>query len=200
LTSRPDRAIPGSCRHAGIASGIYDPWGTRSPPRRVGALILDASVLIGLLDREDPHHNRAVDEVEAANGAERELMAPASASSEALVAFARVDRLADASEAIGAMGLTVAPLSARIAQDAAMLRASQSSLRLPDAIVLATANVLEGELLTYDEKLERVARAQRGPHANAPMNVVDNSRAVSIIHARQPSLCTFVLEIRHFRR
>jgi hypothetical protein len=40
------------------------------------------------------------------------------------------------------MGLTVAPLSARIAQDAAMLRASQSSLRLPDAIVLATANVL----------------------------------------------------------
>ena len=71
-----------------------------------------------------------------------------------------------------------------------MLRASQSSLRLPDAIVLATANVvLEGELLTYDEKLERVARAQRGPHANAPMNVVDNSRAVFIIHARQCSLC-----------
>jgi hypothetical protein len=75
---RPDRAIPGSCRHAGIASGIYDPWGTRSPPRQVGALILDASVLMGLLDREDPHHNRAVDEVEGANGAERELMAPAS--------------------------------------------------------------------------------------------------------------------------
>jgi PIN domain len=97
------------------------------------------------------------------------------------------------------MGLTVAPLSARIAQDAAMLRASQSSLRLPDAIVLATANVLEGELLTYDEKLERVARAQRGPHANAPMNVVNNSRAaVSIIHARQCSLCRTSMQMRQF--
>jgi predicted nucleic acid-binding protein len=121
----------------------------------VGALILDASVLIGLLDREDSHHNKAVDQVEAADRAERELMTPASAYSEALVAFARADRIADAREAIGAMGITVAPLSARIAERAAMLRASQPSLRLPDAIVVATANVLKGELLTYDEKLQR---------------------------------------------
>jgi predicted nucleic acid-binding protein len=127
----------------------------------VGTLILDASVLIGLLDREDPHHSKAVDEVEAADRGERQLVTPASAYSEALVAFAHADRIADAREAIGAMGITVAPLSATIAERAAILRATQSSLRLPDAIVLATADVLVGELLTYDEKLERVARRQR---------------------------------------
>jgi predicted nucleic acid-binding protein len=127
----------------------------------VGPLILDASVLIGLLDREDPHHTRAVDEVEAADRAERELLTPASAYSEALVAFARADRIADAREAISAIGIMVAPLSARIAERAAILRATQPSLRLPDAIVLATAHDLAGVLLTYDEKLDRVARRQR---------------------------------------
>jgi predicted nucleic acid-binding protein len=35
------------------------------------------------------------------------------------------------------------------------LLGSLRSLRLPDAIVLATAHVLAGELLTYNEKLER---------------------------------------------
>jgi predicted nucleic acid-binding protein len=108
-----------------------------------------------------PHHSRAVDEVEAADRAERQLMTPANAYGEALVAFARADRIADARETIGAMGITVAPLSATIAERAAILRATQSSLRLPDAIVLATADFLVGELLTYDEKLERAARHQR---------------------------------------
>lgn len=127
----------------------------------MGTLILDASVLIGLLDRQDPHHSRAVDEVEAADRAERELLAPASAYSEALVAFARADRVAEAREAISAMGIGIAPLTAAIAEYAAVLRATVSALRLPDAIVLATARILEGELLTYDDKLKRLARARR---------------------------------------
>ena len=127
----------------------------------MGALILDASVLIGLLDRQDPHHSRAVDEVEAADEAGRELLAPASAYSESLVAFARADRVAEAREAISAMGITIAPLTAAIAEHAAVLRASTSALRLPDAIVLATALILEGELLTYDHKLEKLIRTRR---------------------------------------
>ncbi len=67
-------------------------------------MILDASVLIGLLDDADAHHERAVDDVEAADEASTELVAPASAYSDALVAFARVDRIDDAREAIAAMG------------------------------------------------------------------------------------------------
>lgn len=71
----------------------------------MGALILDASVLIGLLDSADAHHLRAVKDVELADRAGRPLVAPASAYSEVLVAFARAGRLVDARQAIAAMGI-----------------------------------------------------------------------------------------------
>jgi predicted nucleic acid-binding protein len=124
----------------------------------VGALILDASVLIGLLDSGDAQHARAVDDVERADQAGRELLAPASAYSEALVAFARVDRVAEARDAIAAMGISIAQLTAPIAEHAAVLRVRHASLRLPDAIVLACAEELGGELLSYDARLTRVSR------------------------------------------
>jgi predicted nucleic acid-binding protein len=123
----------------------------------VGALILDASVLIGLLDTADAHHEAAVDDVEAADLRGDDLVTPASAYSEALVAFARAGRVADAREAIAAMGIVVTPLTAAIGEHAAQLRAAHERLRLPDAIVLATARVLDAELLTYDDRLARVA-------------------------------------------
>jgi predicted nucleic acid-binding protein len=124
----------------------------------VAALILDASVLIGLLDTADAHHARAVDDVEAADLERRQLIAPASAYSEALVAFARGRRLADAAGAIAAMGISVTPLTAHLAERAADLRARHNHRRLPDAIVLATALELEADLLTYDARLARAAR------------------------------------------
>jgi predicted nucleic acid-binding protein len=124
----------------------------------VGALILDASVLIGLLDTADAHHVRSIDDVEDADRAGRQLLVPASAYSETLVAFARVRRIADAREAVAAMGITVTPLTAGIAEQAAELRARHGRLRLPDAIVLATARQLGGELLSYDRQLALLAR------------------------------------------
>ena len=124
-------------------------------------LILDASVLIGLLDTKDSHHNGAVDEVDLADRADRPLLTPASAYSEALVAFARTGRLRDARDAISGMGITVASLTAPIAERAAELRARHDSLRLPDALVLATAHEHQGEVLTYDRRLARTARQRR---------------------------------------
>jgi predicted nucleic acid-binding protein len=124
----------------------------------VGALILDASVLIGLLDSADAHHARSVDDTEAADLAGQELLLPASAYSEALVAFARAGRTDQAREAVAAMGIVVAPLTAAIAGRAAQLRARHGRLRLPDAIVLATAHELEGELLSYDNRLVQIDR------------------------------------------
>jgi predicted nucleic acid-binding protein len=123
----------------------------------VGTLILDASVLIGLLDVADAHHSRAVDDVESADRAGRRLLTPASAYSEALVAFARAGRIREAREALAAMGLTVAPLTATTAELAAELRARHERLRLPDAIVIACARELGAELLSYDGGLMRVA-------------------------------------------
>jgi predicted nucleic acid-binding protein len=123
----------------------------------VAALILDASVLVGLLDTADSHHDSAVDDVEAADQAGTRLLTPASAYSEALVSFARASRVAEAREAIAAMGISVEPLTAAIAEQAAELRASHQRLRLPAAIVLATALHLSNRLLTYDDQLSQIA-------------------------------------------
>jgi predicted nucleic acid-binding protein len=125
----------------------------------VEPLILDASVLIGLLDTADAHHAQAIKDTEAADQAGRPLLVPASAYSEALVAFARANRIEDAREAIAAMGFTVTPLTASIAERAADLRARHERLRLPGAIVLASSHELAGELLSYDHNLARLARS-----------------------------------------
>jgi predicted nucleic acid-binding protein len=87
----------------------------------------------------------------------RQLLTAASAYSEALVAFARADRLDEAREALGSMGITVAPLTATMAELAAELRARHERLRLPEAIVLACARVSGGGLLSYDRRLAVLA-------------------------------------------
>lgn len=118
-----------------------------------------ASVQGCLLDTADAHHVIAVDQVSAADEAGTELLTPASAYTEGLVSFARVGRVADAREAIAAMGISITPLTAKIAEQAAELRAAHDRLRVPDAIVLATAQHLDAGLLTYDAGLARVAEA-----------------------------------------
>lgn len=123
----------------------------------MGSLVLDASVLIGLLDSADAHHSRAVDDVERADQAGHALFAPASAYGEALVAFARARRTHEARDALAAMGIGIAPLTATMAERAAEVRVRYKHLRLPDAIVLACAEELDGELLTYDVRLRRTA-------------------------------------------
>lgn len=123
----------------------------------MAALILDASVLIGLLDTADAHHEQAVDDVDSADQSGEALLAAAGAYSEALVSFARAGRTADAREAIAAMGITIVAMSQLIAEHAAELRAKHDRLRLPDAIVLATARELDAQLLTYDDNLARIA-------------------------------------------
>jgi predicted nucleic acid-binding protein len=124
----------------------------------VEPLILDASVLIGLLDAADAHHERAVEDTEAVDREGRQLLLPASAYSEALVAFARAKRVGDAREAVAGMGVTIVPLTAAMAEAAAELRARYESLRLPDAMVLACVQLRRGRLLTYDQHLNRLSR------------------------------------------
>jgi predicted nucleic acid-binding protein len=124
----------------------------------VAALILDASVLIGLLDTADAHHHQAVEDVDSADSTGDTLLTPASAYSEALVSFARASRTPDARNAIAAMGITVVALSQEIAERAAEISAQHDRLRLPDAIVLATARELRADLLTYDDSLRKFAK------------------------------------------
>lgn len=124
----------------------------------MATLILDASVLIGLLDTADAHHEQAVDNVDSADQAGEALVVAASAYNEALVSFARAGRTADAREAVASMGITVVSMTQPIAERAAELRAKHDRLRLPDAIVLATARELGAHLLTYDDSLAHIAK------------------------------------------
>lgn len=103
-------------RNAGIASGIYEAGELDRAARRMGALILDASVLIGPLDSADAQHERAVADVERADASGQTLVTPASAYGEALVAFTREHRIADVREAIASMGITVEPLTGPVAE------------------------------------------------------------------------------------
>lgn len=123
----------------------------------MGAVVLDACVLIGLLDAADAHHEQAVADVERADLDGRDLIAPASAYSEVLVAFARADRVREARASLEMMGIVVESLTAEAAERAAILRAKHDRLRLPDAMVLAASESAGRTLLTYDVRLRAIA-------------------------------------------
>jgi predicted nucleic acid-binding protein len=121
----------------------------------MGLIHLDAGVVIGFLDASDAHHDSATGALaEVARSGDRLAMA-ASAFAECLVgpsrrrgkAVATVDALFDR------LPIEVVGLDATTARLAAALRARHSSLRLPDALVIATAaNSSADRLITTDRR------------------------------------------------
>jgi predicted nucleic acid-binding protein len=120
----------------------------------VALTILDAGVIIGLLDAEDAHHAAARKALVAALERGDELAIPASAFAECLVAPARRGREAMRviDDLLADLPAEVEPITRQVASRAAQLRARHGSrLRLPDALVLATALHLRAErVLTTD--------------------------------------------------
>lgn len=120
----------------------------------MGLTVLDAGVIIALLDAADAHHAAAVAALRIARDRGDVLVLPASAYAECLVspqrrgpnAVAIVDRFLDALPA------RVEPADRSIAAAAAELRATHgTALRLPDGLVIATAIVLGADrILTTD--------------------------------------------------
>jgi predicted nucleic acid-binding protein len=128
----------------------------------VAIVVLDASVAIAFLDAADPHHSGAVAALTRLQGSD--MVLPASAYAEMLVGPARRGRAAMdlAREFVMDLALRVEPISADIAERAAVLRAAHRSLKLPDALVIATADALEATLLlTADRTWTRVNRRAR---------------------------------------
>ena len=129
--------------------------GARHAARRMGLIHLDAGVVIGLLDSDDVHHQAAVESlVEAQRSGDRFGMA-ASAFAECLVGPQRrgARALAVVQDLFDRVPIDVADLDADTARLAAGLRARHRSLRLPDALVLATAQQRSaGRLLTTDRR------------------------------------------------
>lgn len=118
----------------------------------MGAVVLDANILIALVDPKDAHHAVVRSALEDARSEDAPFVLPVSAYSELLVgpskkgedAVRTIERLVDE--------LTrVVPISRGIGREAARLRAKHGRrLRLPEALIVATAVVEEGSVLTTD--------------------------------------------------
>jgi len=122
----------------------------------MGLTILDAGVIIGVLDARDIHHTAARQALTTAVERGDVLALPASAYAEALVAPSR--RGASAVRALDRflddLAADVEPITRQLAKRAAALRARHGTrLRLPDALVIATAlHLREDRVLTTDRR------------------------------------------------
>jgi predicted nucleic acid-binding protein len=120
----------------------------------MGLTVLDAGILIAALDSSDAHHSAAIAALRESRGSGDALVVPASAYAEALVGPSRrgVDAVATVDSLLDALPAAVEPATREVAREAAALRARHGrALRLPDALVLATAAIVGAHrILTTD--------------------------------------------------
>jgi predicted nucleic acid-binding protein len=124
----------------------------------VALVVLDASVVIAFLDPDDALHDAAVNAL--SEHQHDELVIPSSVYAEILVApYRRGPEAAGEVEAFLAdFAIRTEAITPAVARAAARLRSEFGSLRLPDALVLATADELEAEsVLSGDESWVRVS-------------------------------------------
>jgi predicted nucleic acid-binding protein len=125
----------------------------------VGTVVLDASVVLGLRDPNDPHHAAASAALRSSRLAGDSLVLPASALAEVLVGASRLGAPAvqRMEKFVDAIIDDVHPIERRAARAAAEYRARHRSLRLPDAFVLAVGEILNASaVLTADQAWQRV--------------------------------------------
>ena len=126
----------------------------------MGVIVVDAGVIIAVLDGSDPHHAGARAALRSALSTGAALVLPASAYAEVLVGpFRRdADSATVVDSLIDALPAAVQPITRSIARAAAQLRAEHGTrLRLPDALVVATAIDLRADhLLTTDRRWPQV--------------------------------------------
>ena len=125
----------------------------------MGAIILDSSVVIAFLNSSDKHHMAAKSAIEASNSSFKisiltvsEVLVKASGESEKR----KRELLADLSTAFAPFY----PFDLEVAVLAASVRA-KSPLRLPDAIVSATATINKAELWSCDARLVKAHKGAR---------------------------------------
>ncbi len=119
--------------------------------------VLDTDVVIGALDRRDPHHPRARALILRLLGDGASLHLSVVNYAEALVKPAE-DRvtLELATEAIATLGIHVHSPDASIGRDAARLRGMNISLA--DGFALATARQLDADIASFDNRVRAAAK------------------------------------------
>jgi predicted nucleic acid-binding protein len=126
-------------------------------------VVLDADVLIGALDGNDPHHRQARALFRRWRRQDTSRLISVVNLTEALIApAADRRRLRAAREAIAALGVEIHRPNEAIAVDAARLRGTYP-ISLPDAYCLATARDANGSLASFDERVLRAAERERVP-------------------------------------
>ena len=121
----------------------------------MGLTVIDAGVLIGFLDRNDAHHQGAEQALRNMIARSDQIVLPASAFAEALVAPSRMgaDAVATVRDLIERVPIDIGPLDVETSLAAAQLRARHPALKLPDALLVATARCLDADhLVTTDRK------------------------------------------------
>jgi predicted nucleic acid-binding protein len=127
----------------------------------VARVVLDADVLIAFLDPTDAHHGRAVPLLRKHLSAGDELSISASVYAEILVRPLQNGTDAVVDDFLAAAAIRVMAVDRTLSRAAAQLRAAHPSLRLPDAMCLAAAIQNDAELLTFDERLTKLAQLAR---------------------------------------
>ena len=133
----------------------------------MGVIVLDAGVLIGIANDADAHHASARGAVTEARAQGHTLVLPVSAYAEAAVYPHRLGRasVVDFDRFIDSMPVRVEGASQVIGAQAASLRARHGPrLRLPDALVIATAITLGADRL--------VTTDTRWPDVGVPVTVL----------------------------
>lgn len=120
-------------------------------------IVLDASVLIALVDGRDGHHHWARQFFR--NTLEHDLLMSVVSYAEVCVQPFAAGRQRDFERSIGGLGLEVIGLDGDDAAPLARLRA-ETRLRMPDAIVLGTAIAETADVATCDTRLARAAEAR----------------------------------------
>jgi predicted nucleic acid-binding protein len=133
----------------------------------VALVVLDASVLIAFLDPDDALHDAAVEAL--SEHQHDELLIPLTVYAEILVAPYRrgAEAVTEVEAFLADFAIRIEAMTPAIAQAAAQLRSASRSLRVPDALVLATG---------------RRARSRQGAHRRPVMGSDHRPREAGPAH------------------
>ena len=120
----------------------------------MGTVVLDSSILIALLDPEDAHHAAAAEVVRGVRHDSIRILLPVSVLAEVLVGAHRQgpERVSHAERFVDAIADEVRVIDRPIARAAAAVRAAHPAIRLPDALVLATGQIVAADAVYTGDK------------------------------------------------